>query len=197
MASTRRNWVIGLSLGVLVGLILGGFWPNTRLHAVATDHMENFCMATGYVDESVEAVFFLDSLTGALRGGVLSNQTPGFQARYEANVLADLARTVTEANVRIGQENTVRKREGVLPQPEVRLPKAPRFMMVTGAMDLRRGAARAQPGRSVIYVLETTTGVVLAYAVPWSSSDHQSNRPSAAPLILWGADRIASPLARP
>ena len=193
----RRGWIIGLSLGLLPGLILGGLWTNTPLHAVATDRTKDFCMATGIVDETIEAVFLLDSLTGNLRGAVLSSQTPGFQARYEANVLTDLARSITEVNVRISQENAARKRDGDLPRPQVRFPQAPRFMMVTGTSDLRRGMARAQPGLSVVYVAEAQTGIVLAYAIPWSPNDHQTNRPYAGNLILWGADQFASTVVRP
>ena len=172
----RKSYFVGLTLGMLTGLILGGLWPTTPLHAVATDRAEGFCMATGFVDDSLEAVFILDSRVGSLRGAVLSNQTPGLQARYAANVLADLARSVGELNVRIQQENVARKKEGIPPRPEVLLPQSPHFMMVTGATDIRRGAAREQPGQSVVYVAETTTGVVLAYAIPWSRNDHQTSR---------------------
>ena len=198
MASrATRYGVVGLILGFLPGLILGGFWPTAPLHAVATDRTDNFCIATGIVDENIEAVFLLDSLTGTLRGAVLSNQAAGFRARYETNVLADLARAVTDVNVRIAGENAARKREGAVLRPEVRLPQAPRFMMVTGATDLRRGAARAQPGKSVVYVAEATTGIVLAYAVPWSATDHQTNRASVGTLILWAADQFSNAVVRP
>ena len=65
---------IGLAIGMLFALVFAGYWPNVPMHAVATDRTEGFAVATGYCDESVEAVYFLDFATGDLeRGG-------GFQA---------------------------------------------------------------------------------------------------------------------
>lgn len=140
----KSNWFIGLGLGLVVGLVVAGFWPQTPLHAVATDRSETFAVATGYCDESVEAIWFLDFLTGDLRAAVVSKQTGTFNAFYVRNISEDL---------------------GVDPN------KSPHFLMVTGAADLRRsGGSRVSPSRSILYIAEITTGKVAAYSIPWSSA---------------------------
>ncbi len=192
----RQSWIVWLALGTISGLLVTGFWPNSQLHAVATDHSDNFVMATGLVDDSTEAVFVLDFLTGNLRGAVVSNQSRGFQAVYETNVLADLAASVTALNVKVRAENVIRKKQGNPARPDVQVPQSPKFLMVTGMSDLRRGAARLRPGRSIIYVAETTTGLVLAYVVPWSPDQHSQDTAFQGKLILWAGDQFASTVVR-
>ncbi len=51
---------------LLIGIVLGGFLPHIPLHAVATDRGETYIIATGLLDTDVEAVYFLDCLTGDL-----------------------------------------------------------------------------------------------------------------------------------
>ena len=69
--------------------------------------------------------------------------------------------------------------------------------MVTGISDLRRGAARLRPGRSVVYIAETSTGLVLAYVIPWSPENHTQDIAFQGKLILWAADQFATPVVRP
>jgi hypothetical protein len=141
----RSPWV-WLGVGLLAGLVLGGLWPNTPLRAVATDRTDTFAMATGPVDEEVEAVYFLDFYTGELRAAVLSKQKGTFQAVFSHNVNADLA---------------------------VDPAKNPKYLMVTGVADLRRmGGGRAPLSKSVLYVAEITSGKVAAYVVPWVPAMH-------------------------
>ena len=158
---SRLVWLaLGLGIGLVVGLIAVGLWPEQPVHAVATDRYETFAMATGPVDEDVEAVYFLDFLTGDLRAVVLGKQGNKFTAFYTYNVLNDL---------------------GVDPS------KNPRFLMCTGIASTRRGAARMQPSLSVIYVAEITTGQVAAYAIPWSKgiySTGQLQRMQLVPLAV-------------
>ena len=82
----KQSWPVWLAIGLLVGFVIGGLWPDTPLHAVATDRTENFAMATGFVDDGVEAIYFLDFLTGTLRAAVLSNQGAAFRNRRGANI---------------------------------------------------------------------------------------------------------------
>ena len=136
--------VTGLGMGLVIGLLFAGYWPNVPLHAVATDRTDAFAMATGSCDESVEAVYFLDFLTGELSAAVVSKQTGHFNAFYAHNVVADL---------------------GINPA------RAPRFLMTTGTVDLRRtGGKTTALSRSLVYVAELQSGKVAAYAIPWSSS---------------------------
>lgn len=172
----RRGWwlVAGLVAGLAVGhfwtssqvarqrdpsqveALLGRLFPATPVHAVATDRYENFAIATGPLDNDVEAVYFLDFATGDLTGAVLSVQTGAFSAFYRYNILNDFG---------------------------VDASKSPRFLMVTGVADIRRGGTRWRPGRSVIYIAELTTGRVAAYGVPWMPETHKRGQPFMGEFI--------------
>ncbi len=192
-----RNWLGGAVLGVLAGLALGSFWPNRPISAVTTDRIDTYAMATGFVDEGVEAVYYLDYLTGTLRAAVLSNQTRDFQARFEANVARDLEAVIALQNANLQAVNAQRTKAGLAPLPQLQMPQNPRYLIVTGNVDIRRGSsARLQPGAAAVYVAETNTGIVLAYVVPWDRSAHAANQPVAVPLTLWAGDRFASAVIR-
>ena len=134
----------GLAIGMLFAFMFAGCWPSAPLHAVATDRTDGFAIATGYCDESVEAVYFLDFLTGDLSAAVVSKQNGHFNAFYTHNVVADL---------------------GINPA------RPPRFLLTTGTVDLRRtGGKTSALSRSLVYVAELQSGNVAAYAIPWSSS---------------------------
>lgn len=156
MKNTHQRTLIWLIVGVCVGIGLMQFWPQTPLHATATDRLEGFAMATGLTGEDVEAVYFLDFLTGDLRAAVIGNQSGKFNAFYQRNILEDL---------------------GVDPS------KNPRFLMVTGRIDLRRGQARLRPSNAALYVAELSSGKVAAYALPWDEQAHASGRPAKGDLI--------------
>ncbi len=142
----RITWLaagLAAAAGLSLGLMMGGLWPKTTLHAMATDRVDTYAMATGMVDEDVEAVYFLDFLTGELRALVLGRQVGGVSGIYTFNVASHL---------------------GIDPG------KNPRYMMVTGNLSLRRGGSRMQAGRAVVYVAEVTSGKMGAYAIPWNPS---------------------------
>jgi hypothetical protein len=150
------------------GLILGGFWPHTPLYAVATDRIDTFAMATGPLDDKVEAVYFLDFLTGDLTAVVLGVQPGTWTGYFHTNVSSDL---------------------GVDPQ------RNPKFMMVTGIVNLRRGGgSRQQPGVAMCYVAEVTSGKVAAYTVPWSPSMFSAGQPQNGPLVRVGVTRFRQTL---
>jgi hypothetical protein len=154
----RSRAVFGWGGGVLAGLVLGGLWPTTPLHAVATDRQESFVIATGYCDENVEAVWFLDFLTGDLRAVALSKQNGKFNAYFARNILQDL---------------------GVNPN------KNPKYLMTTGLADLRRtGGARLSPSRSILYVAEITTGALGAYSIPWSAAQWVAGQRQSGDIVL-------------
>ncbi len=145
---------------LLVGIVLGGFLPHIPMHAVATDRGETYIMATGLLDTDVEAVYFLDCLTGDLFAAVPGKTTGGFTGMYRCNVLNDL---------------------------QVDLAKNPHFLMVTGLADLRSTTARGYGGSSVVYVAETTTGKAVAYAIPWDRARWNIRTPTQDVLRLVGA----------
>lgn len=157
-------WLVVVGLSLVGGLIVGGLWPQTPLHAVATDRIDTFGMATGPLDSDVEAVYFLDFLTGNLRAVVLGKNPGTWTGFFNANVAADL---------------------GIDPQ------KNPKYLIVTGISYLRRaGGSRLQPSNSICYVAEVTSGKVAAYSVPWSKSLYAAGQMQSAPLVLVGVTRF-------
>jgi hypothetical protein len=159
--SLMRNGVAWLAVGVVVGAVLTGSglrisW-ETPLHAVATDRQENFAVATGWIDQDMEGVFFMDFLTGNLKAAVLNAKAGKFTAFYEQNILADL---------------------GVQPD------KNPKFLMVTGGAALPTLPGGKRMGNSVVYIVEVTSGRAVAYAIPWVSGTSARGGPiGTSPLI--------------
>jgi hypothetical protein len=151
--------IVLAAVALLVGLCLGGLWPNTPLHATATDHAESFAIATGTLDQDMEAVFFLDFLEGKLRAACINYSSGKFNAYYERDILPDFG---LEAG------------------------KAPKYVMVTGVADLRRMPAqgRLRPGNTVVYVAETGTGKLVAYGIPWDRSAANAGRTIKSSLML-------------
>jgi hypothetical protein len=159
---------IGLGLGVIAGLLVGGAWPQTPLHATATDRVDSFAMATGQVDEDIEAVYFLDFITGDLNAVAIGKQSGHFTGYFKANVTADM-----------GLDNA----------------KSPHYMLVTGTVDLRRAGTRMQYSRAVVYVAEVTSGKVAAYAIPWSSGLQQGGQGGVQPLVPIATTRFRNGVA--
>jgi hypothetical protein len=134
--------LLGIMLGLIVGLNVQGLWPNVPLHATATQGLDRFAIATGLVDDGVEALYFLDFLTGDLRASVINPKTGKFNSLFVRNIAADFG--------------------GVT--------KNPRYLIVTGLADMPRGRANFQYAKSIVYVAEATSGQVAAYTIPWNSS---------------------------
>jgi len=143
----RSYWMVPT---LLLGLAIGTLVPHAPLHAVATDRTESFAMATGALDDMTEAVYFLDFTTGELHAAVISSVTRKFNAFFHANVQSDMG--IVDAN-------------------------NPQYLMVTGNSQFRPNAGVLQPGNSVVYVAELTSGKLAAYNVPWSQSIGQSGTP--------------------
>ncbi len=140
-----RNRFLFPASTLLLGLCLGGMFPHTPIHAVATDRTDSFLIATGMVDSDVEAIYLLDCLTGDLRAAVMGKARGGFTAIF------------AYPGVKLMQEF------GIDPS------KNPKFLMVTGLADLRTGS-QSGFGASVVYVVELTSGKIGAYALPWNRS---------------------------
>ncbi len=156
----------GGGIGLVIGMLFAGGWPNVPLHAVATDRTDGFAIATGYCDESVEAIYFLDFATGNLSAAAVSKQNGHFNAFYTHNVVADL---------------------GLNPA------KPPRFMIATGSADLRRSGGKTNAlSRSLVYVAELQSGKVAVYAIPWSSSAWNAGQPLGGQFTLLDVGRFRS-----
>jgi hypothetical protein len=149
-ASPRLGYLVaGLAIGLIAGLNVQGIWPNVPLHATATHGLDRFAICTGLVDDTVEAIYFLDFLTGDLRAAVINPKNGKFNAYYTRNIAADFG-TIT---------------------------KNPRYLIVTGFADMPRGRANFQFAKSIVYVAEASTGQVAAYAIPWNSSLQAAGKP--------------------
>ncbi|HZZ28153.1 MAG TPA: hypothetical protein VFE46_09130 [Pirellulales bacterium] len=134
----RWGWIL---LGVLVGFLLTVFMPAQPLHAVATSGQDGFQLATGLLDNTVEGVYFLDQLTGVLKGAAMNVFSYQFSTVFETNVMTDL---------------------------QLDPSKSPKFLMVTGLAELKRGPSQFQPGLALVYILELNSGTLAAYGVQWN-----------------------------
>lgn len=166
IARNRWWWLLA---GVALGAVVGGFWPHSALHAVATDRSDTFAIATGHVDEEVEAVYFLDFLTGDLRAVVMGRNNK-FQGAFQYNVLPDF---------------------------KIDPAKNPKFMMVTGINQTRRGAGAAQISSSILYVAEITTGQCAAYGLPWLPGVRATGAPVKNTLVPLDMVRFRAVVAPP
>ncbi|MCE9603677.1 MAG: hypothetical protein K8U03_02110 [Planctomycetia bacterium] len=139
MFMSSRKW-IWISAGLIVGLVIGGFLPHAPLHAVATDRQDNYAIATGHVDAEIEGVFFLDMLTGDLKGAVVNPYKRGIGFTYAINVLKHL---------------------------ELDASKAMKFLMVTGDMEVRPQGSM-QYAQCVVYIAEVNSGRMACYVLPFN-----------------------------
>lgn len=140
---------VGIVVGLVIGLNIQGIWPSVPLHASATHGLEKFAIATGFVDEEVEALYFLDYLTADMRAAVINQKTGKFNAFFTRNIAADFQGAGRSTG----------------------------YLMVTGAANMPRGTANFQYARSIVYVADATTGQVAAYTIPWNSTLYFAGRP--------------------
>lgn len=150
------NRVLWLGAGLVMGLAISGVLPHSPAHATASSQLDNLVISTGAVDGDGEAVFILDALSGDLMGWVINPNNGAFTAVYKYNVLRDL---------------------GVDPS------KSPKYVMVTGTQNFRRGAGGVQMANSVIYVAELTTGKMLALGFPWNRGLRNSTQTYAGAFV--------------
>jgi len=163
-----RNRFVLPAIALLLGMCLGGMFPHTPLHAVATDRTESFLIATGLVDEGVEGIYLLDCLTGDLRAAVLGKTGVGFTATYSypgAQLMKDFNLDAS---------------------------KNPKFLMVTGMADLRSGR-QSTFGAAVVYVVELSSGMIRAYAIPWDRTRFVARSPISATFMPVGALPFRNP----
>jgi hypothetical protein len=156
----KYRWLAAAGIGLATGFVISGLWPNTPIYAVATDRIESYGMATGPLDSEIEAVYFLDFLTGQLTAVILGKQQGTWAGFFTANVSADMQ---------------------IDPQ------KNPKFLMTTGVVNVRRaGGTRLQPASSVLYVAEVTSGQVAAYNIRWAPNMYASGQPQSGQIPLIG-----------
>ena len=174
----KRFHSFGFALVLITALTFGLFCakksvPERSIQAAASDRAGRLVLATGYVAPDMEAVYCLDQLTGRLSAGVLSRKDGKFQGLYERNINSDLAEVLRMKNV------------------TTPLSVAPQYTMVTGEVNTEnRGASLWQVAKSVVYIAEVNTGMLLVYTIPWQRSLHAGDQPETALLELWTAEQF-------
>ena len=134
LSSQSAVWLLtGLILGI--GLVV--FLQGHPVQATATDHHDEFAIATGHLTADLEGVYILDFKTGTLLGSVMNRQAGKFQNFYKRELAADF-----------GLTGRVK----------------PKFIMVTGAM---QSALAQVPINHVLYVAELNSGKLQAYYMPY------------------------------
>ena len=110
------------------------------LKATSTDSGGTLTVATGKIDNETEGLYVLDSLTGNLYCRVLlSNGSVG--GHFKTNVLAAL---------------------------EVEQGKQPNLLMVTGEASFTGRVGATRPARSVVHVVDSSSGKFATYSVMWN-----------------------------
>lgn len=141
--------LVAVCFGAAIGVALGRSsrrpsLPVVQAMTAMTD--ENFAACTATLASGLgggtEGFFLLDFLTGDLSGGVLNPATSTFGVSYRHNVLADLGFQPGQA-------------------------KDPRFLLVAGQADLRRGRPPLAP--TVLYVTDCSSGTTVAYGIPYNA----------------------------
>jgi hypothetical protein len=130
MNEWTKNRPVWLSAGILLGLVVGlnvkGLWPSIPLHATATHALDKFAICTGLVDDGVEALYFLDYLTGDMRAAVINPKTGRFNSFFTRNIAADFGGAGRGTG----------------------------YLMVTGFADMPRGVNNFQFAQSIVYVAD-------------------------------------------
>ncbi len=169
----RTDPVFLLFFLLLLGLIFfRGERSDNNIASSATDRSENLILATGYVASDLEAVYLLDQTTGRLSAGVLSRRSGKFQGLFERNINQDLAEVL--------------QKKGIGP-----LTSAPQYMLVTGELDAEsRGTSLWKVAKSVVYIAEANSGMLLVYTIPWQESLHGADQPSKDMLQFLTAEQF-------
>lgn len=166
--------------GVALGVVLGGLvlftilygtgptWiPEVPIQALASVSDDGFAVATGPLDDDIEGLFMLDTLTGELSCRVINLRSAKFGVLFTANAAMDM-------NLEQG--------------------KRPKYLLITGRANFRGGGGNVRPAYSVAYVVETNTGYYAAYGVPWRKA--LANQPQPPPgrlaLLDVGQSRTAA-----
>jgi hypothetical protein len=125
-----------------------------KLDATAAVSSEKFSMATGFVADRAEALFVLDHNSGLLQCSVMYPRMSKFLGLFTVNV-----------------------------QDALGTGKGSEYMMATGLVDIPNSNSNPV-GSSVVYVLNTSTGMYACYYIPFRRTDMNSGRPQQGNLVL-------------
>ena len=182
MSNKNSGGLLGIALlatGLVAGIAIGAVWrtgaPSASagfafpVQAATAQGFDNFAVATGPVDDGIEAFYFLDFLTGDLRATALNTRKGEFGAFFEYNVAQDF---------------------------DTAAAKNPKYLMVTGTANIPRGRGSSQIAKSVVYVTEATTGQMAAYVMPWNSSMQAAGKPQNGTFLKIANVQLRSTFVR-
>ncbi|MEM6469919.1 MAG: hypothetical protein AAF802_10230 [Planctomycetota bacterium] len=173
-AATRSRaaiWLLGsvAALGVFAAAYFAGQASSLReqasitpaggftlppIDATAAVTSEKFSMATGFVSDRSEGLFVLDHNSGLLQCSVMYPRLGKFLGLFTINV-----------HDALGSD------------------KNAQYMMATGLADMPNSNSNPV-GSSVVYVLNTSTGVYACYGIPFNRTMMNSNRIQQGSLVL-------------
>jgi hypothetical protein len=185
MKSKKYSIIIsaGIGFALLIGLTTGiGVYVGNRLAqdrqlaqlppldlmAGTAARTKSLSMATGLIDNNVEALFVLDHLTGNLQCWLLNTKTGTVGGIYRASAATDLAVA--------GKSGT------------------PEYIMTTGNFFFRGGSSGGnKPANSVCYIGDANTGNVVGYSLSYNEQALSRGGAvnGALKLICKGAARSA------
>jgi len=146
-----------LGIGLCVGLLLSGVFPHTPLHATSNDRYDDFAIATGAVDDTTEAIYFLDFLTGDLKAAAVGPLRK-FVALYQTNIRNDLGGDAS---------------------------KSSRYMMITGmGPDVRGSRGNARPATAMLYIANCSNGRIGAYNFFWDKNAINAGKTISGQIML-------------
>ena len=155
---------VWLLIGLVVGVGLTFFMQGQPAQATATDHSDDFAIATGHLTIQLEAVYLLDFKSGQLLGSVMNRQAGEFQQSFRRDLSKDFA-----LNPR----------------------QKPKFIMVTGDFESARAQV---PVNHVLYVAELNSGRVGAYIMPYRGEQIRGTTTEELQLLHMVPFRQAAPL---
>ena len=153
--------------GLMLGLGIALFMNGQPAQATATDHTEDFAIATGHVTQDLEAVYILDFKTGSLLGTVMNRQSGKFTNFYKRELAVDF---------QLGAK------------------AKPKFIMVTGTM---QNATSTVPIYHALYVAELNSGKLASYAMPYRGEQSAAGGTTAELMPLASVQFRQGATARP
>ena len=115
--------------------------------------------ATGPIDVGIEGLFVLDFVTGQLTSQLLNPRTGQLGGLYRHNVAQDLG---------------------------IEQGRPPKYLLVTGELQVRQQIANVKPAASLVYVADVNSGRYVAYMLPFSKTVLDMNRLQMFDMYLVG-----------
>lgn len=129
--------------------------------ATATHGGDNMAVATGEVNENVDAVYFLDYKTGDLTAYVYYPRYQRFGAMYRSNITEQLPAT-----------------------------KNGDYLLVTGHAITPAVASNNRPAQTLVYVVDVNSGQFAAYGLSYSQTLESAGQPQGGPLVFVGGGSV-------